>query len=712
MPAHHALREDVDGMGAPLWWKQRRFGLMIQVNLATVPGWAPIGADPAWYRAHIDPGVRDVLLHPSPLVETLAHHADRWAHIEDYDDFFPFLTFDEFEPDAWTGVARDAGMGYAVMVAKHHDGLCWWDAPGTDRTVMHDGPARNVLGEFAAACERADLVFGTSYSLLDWSDERYPGCDYVDSAVHPQVLDLVGRYGTKMLWGDGHWGAGGDHWRSDELIELVRAIDPDIMVNDRWWATVPDVRTFEQRVPDEILSTPFEVRRGLGRGIGFNRAETEDHVLSAGAIVALLTEVVAKGGHLLLCIAPDALGRVPAVHAERLRAAGGWVRRHADLIGSGNPWHTWGDDDCRYIDVDGSLHAVDVAGRGRFAALTRAGGLVRSIQTLDGITMTFDQDDRGVTIERSQRGPSKLPVVYRIDLLDPPEAPIELFPTDALTATELAPLLDGATPGAIVQLGDGRYLGPARIPDGVIVRGLGPHRTTIDGVESVAVVLGAGSRLEHCSVNGAGERIVWLPKVVVSLSGDGSGLLGCHVDGHAEVTGDGVRVASCRITGVVSRDADRLTVSRSTFTGMQWDCAIDLTGGAGHVIEGSEFQRVLQAIRLNGTVGAEVRSNQIRARWWGVQMIDTEASMVFGNSIANTMRAIDVDGGTLASITGNAVRDGDSGCLLQRGTSDSEVTGNFWERCRVGLLAWDAGFVRHHDNATVDLADDELVVGP
>lgn len=714
MPDDHPVREDGTGMGAPLWWQRRRFGVMFHASLATVPGWAPIGADPAWYRAHTDPSVRDVLLHPSPLVETVAHHADRWSHVENFADFFPFLTFDEYDPDEWAGLARDAGMGYAVMVAKHHDGLCWWDAPGTDRTVLHDGPARNVLGEFAAACERADLVFGTSYSLLDWADERYPGCTYVDDVVHPQILDLVQRYGSKMLWGDGHWGAGGDHWRSDELVAAARAIDPEIIVNDRWWAADPDVRTFEQRVPDDIMLSPFEVRRGLGRGIGHNRAERDEHLLSPAAIVGLLTEVVAKGGHLLLCIAPDASGRIPESHAERLRAAGGWVRRHTDLIGSGVPWRTWGDDDCRYIVVEDVLHAIDVSGRGRFRALDRAEGTVRAIRTLDGAEMSFEQDDRGVTLERGPRRAARLPVVYRIDVDAVPEAPIQLFPGGTAAAIELAPLLAGARSGAIVQLGDGRYVGPARIPDGVTVRGLGPHRTTIDGIESAAVVLGTRSRLEHCSVRGAGERIVWLPRFVVSIAGDQACVLGCHIDGHVEISGDGARVTSCRASGVVSTDADAVTISRTSFRGMHWDCAVDLTGGSGHVVDGGEFRRVLQAIRLTRTIGAEIRGNEIHARWWGIQLIDTEGSMVFGNSVADTMRAVDVDGGTLAQVTGNAVHDGDSGCLVQRGASDAEITGNHWERCRVGLLAWDAGRVRHHDNAMVDLLepDAQVIIGP
>lgn len=701
-------------MVAPSWWMQRRFGLLVHANLATVPAWAPIGQYAGWYRAHIDGHVPDVLLHPSPLVETLAHHRDRWGHIEHYDEFFPFLTFDEFDADAWTGLARDAGMTYAVMTAKQHDGLCWWDAPNTDRTVLHDGPARNVLGEFATACERADLVFGTHYSLLDWSDSRYPSTRYVDEVVHPQVLDLVQRYGSRMLWGDGHWGAGGSHWRSDELIAAARSIDPDLVVNDRWWSEQPDVRSFEYQLPDGILAEPWELRRGLGSSFGHNRAEGPEHLLSAPQIVALLTEVVAKGGHLLLSVGPDASGRIPEPHGERLRAAGGWVRRHRDLLDRSTPWTTWGDDDCRYLMLDGTLHAIDVSGRGKFKALRRAVGQVTALESSEGNPIAFEQHDTELRLVRPPRKPQRLPIVYRITIDEPPPAPIELFPEEPPTRLMLADVLANAAPGTIVQLGDATYIGPARIPDGVTLRGLGPHRTSIDGLESEAVTVGVGARLEHCSLVGGGKRIAWLPKIAVRAAGEGASLLGCHVDGHIQIAADDVRVVSCTATGVVVAEANRADICRSTFRGMQWDCAIDISGGSGHVVESCEFADMLTAIRLTGTIGAFVHGNRAAARWWGVHLIDTDGTTVIGNSFEHTMRAVDIDGGTLAEVTGNAAVAGDSGCVVQRGASGCEIAGNHWERCRIGLLAWDAGDFRHHDNSCLDPGepDNTFTIGP
>lgn len=692
-------------MGVPGWWAQRRFGLLVHTSISSVPAWAPIGQYAEWYRAHRGGRVRDVLLHPTPMVETLAHHRDRWAHVEDDEEFLPLLTFDEFDADLWASLARDTGMGYLVTVARHHDGLCWWDAPGTERTVLREGPKRNVLGELAAACERADLVFGTYYSLLDWTDDRYPTVAYVDEVVHPQVLDLVRRYGSRMLWGDGHWGGGEGLWRSNELLAAAREIDPEIVANDRWWADEPVIRTFEYRLPTGILDRPWEMRRGLGGSFGYNRAEGADHLLTAAEIVALLTEVVAKGGHLLLSVGADASGRIPELHAERLRAAGGWVRRHRELIDRGTPWTDWGDDDCRYVVVDGVLHAIDVSGRGRFAALRSPGTPVERIEGLDGTRVDFGQDGRGLTLRRPPRKSQRLPQVYRVVLAPEPDTPARLFADVPTASVELADLLRDVRPGSIVQLGDATYLGPARVPDGVVVRGLGPDRTTIDGLESCAVTLGTGSRIEHCTLRGGGERIVWLPRIAVRVVGDGAALLGCRLEGHVAVEGSDARVVSCTASGVVATGVDRTSILRSHFSGMGWDWAIDLEGGSGHHVESCELTHLLGAIRLTGTVGAFVRGNRCDTRWWGVSLVDTEGTTVTGNAFDRVMRAVDVEGGSGAEVSGNVASGGDSGCVIHDGATDVVVAGNHWDRTRVGLLTWGAGAVRHHDNTCVDLGD-------
>ncbi|HWM18143.1 MAG TPA: alpha-L-fucosidase [Ilumatobacteraceae bacterium] len=698
----------------PAWWEQRRFGMFVHANLATVPAWSPIGQYSDWYRSHLGDAVPDVLLHPTPMVEVLAHHRDRWGHVERFDDFWPLLSFERFDPDAWTGLALAAGMGYTVFVAKHHDGLCWWDAPGTDRTVLHDGPGRNVLAEYAAACERSGLVFGTYYSLLDWGDDRYQGDDYVDRVLHPHVLDLVERYGSKFLWGDGHWGHGPDHWRSQVLIDTARELDAELIVNDRWCLEGSDVAVYEYHTPDGIVEQPWELCRGIAYSFCHNRAERAEHHMTGREIVALLTEVVAKGGNLLLNVGPAADGTIPELQAEPLRDAGRWITAHDDVISGSQPWTVWGDELTRYTVTGERLNAIDLTGAGTFEALGRRAGRVRSVEAFDGAPTLWEQLDDRLQIRRLDRSPAVGAAVYHVELEAPPDAPIELFTTPVDGPIELAPLLADVAPNSIVQLGDGTYLGPVRVPAGVTLRGLGHDRTVIDGRETTAVTLARGARLEHVTVRGGGQRIAWFPQRTVNIAEPHTLVLGCHIDGHIVVSADDSRIRACHASGVTATGVERLVVSRSRFTGMRWDVGIEIAGGAGHVVESCELQHHLCAIRISDAVGATVRGNTIVARWWGVHLVRTEASIVVGNAFAHTMRAVDVDAGALAHVNGNAVRDGDSGCIAEHGASGIDVSGNRWERCRIGLLAWDVTGLNHHDNDLIDLHDPDhaIVVGP
>ncbi len=444
------------------------------------------------------------------MVEVLAHHRDRWAHVERFDDFLPLLSFESFDPDAWTGLARAAGMGYTVFVAKHHDGLCWWDAPGTDRTVLHDGPGRNVLAEYAAACERSGLVFGTYYSLLDWGDGRYPSDEYVDQVLHPHVLDLVERFGSKYLWGDGHWGHGPEHWRSQALIDAARDLDTEIIANDRWWLERPDVEVYEYQTPDGIVDRPWELCRGIAYSFCHNRAERAEHHMTGREIVALLTEVVAKGGNLLLNVGPAADGTIPELQAAPLRDAGIWITAHDDVISNSRPWTVWGDQHCRYTMTGERLNVIDLSGAGTFEALGRGAGRLRSIEAHDNAVIEWEQLDDRLQIRRRDRAPVDGPAVYHVELDAPPDAPIELFSSPVDVPIELAPLLAGVASGSIVQLGDGTYLGPVRVPAGVTLRGLGPDRTVIDGRESTAVTLAARrpARTRHRPRRWTADRLV------------------------------------------------------------------------------------------------------------------------------------------------------------------------------------------------------------
>lgn len=738
------VRETHDSMGMPDWWNSRRLGLFIHATAATVPAWAPIGQSAEWYRAHLGDDLDDVVLHPQPMAETLAHHRDRWDHIEHYDDFVPLLTFERFDAEDWARLAHDAGARYSIIVAKHHDGWSWWDAPNSARRLTEHGPKRNVLAEYAAACERNDLTFGTSYSLLDWGDERYPSDNYVTDVLHRDVLDLVERYGTRVLWGDGHWGHDAGHWRTADLMSAVRAIDPSIVINDRWRASRSDVpvnspdlvRTFEYSCPDEITAGPWELTRPVGQSFGYNRNERRQHHMSALDIVSLYTEVLAKGGNLMLGVGPSADGTIPELQSIPMRDAGSWIRRYDDVLADSTPWSNWGNDETRLVAGSDSstVFAIDLAGGRQFATIDGRDHRVVSVHRLGDpagdveveVEVAFDHRSDGLHITEPPRHPSERfsrdavgVAVYRL-VVEPADRPIELFEPVPSEPIELAPLLVAARPGDIVQLGDGDYLGPAVVPSGVVMRGLGSGRTTIRPAEhgivpaASAITVERSGRVEHLSVVGVDAPSHDVAPVLVTLSGTFATMLGCTVAGHVLVTGDDVMLRAITGRGVVAQNADRLAISRCVFTGNHNDVGIALNKGGGQTIESTRLTDHLCAIRATETTGTAVRGNTVSARWWGIHLDRTEDAHVHGNHVRKTMRAVDIDGGVNAVVDGNAAVGGDSGCIVQRGAAGCHVGGNHWEDSRVGLIVWGSPDLTHNDNVSVDLhdVDSALVEGP
>lgn len=57
---------------------------------------------------------------------------------EEYIPFANEFDPDLFDPHQWAKLAKAAGMKYAVMTAKHHDGYCMFDTKTTDWKANHD----------------------------------------------------------------------------------------------------------------------------------------------------------------------------------------------------------------------------------------------------------------------------------------------------------------------------------------------------------------------------------------------------------------------------------------------------------------------------------------------------------------------------------------------------------------------------------------------
>ena len=109
-----------------------------------------------------------------------------------------------FDARAWVRLAQETGMRYIVFTAKHHDGFCMFDAPGTDYKVTNTPFGRDICLELADACAQAGMRLGFYYSPPDM---RHPG--YRDRPGGPDrdqpdiALEIVGNQPGRHVGGRG-----------------------------------------------------------------------------------------------------------------------------------------------------------------------------------------------------------------------------------------------------------------------------------------------------------------------------------------------------------------------------------------------------------------------------------------------------------------------------------------------------------------------------
>jgi len=325
------------------WYRDARFGLFIHWGLYS------LGAREEWLQHYerLDAGAY------------AARYFDRWDP-------------DLYDPERWADAAAAAGMRYVVVTAKHHEGFCLWDSALTDFSAPNTPAGRDLLAPMLEAFRARGIRTGLYYSLIDWHhpdfmvDVFHPLRDDRDalaanaernwdayrSYLHGQVRELLTSYGRiDLLFADFSYGRDVDHgpdsfdrlrgknrfdWHSEELLAMVRELQPGILVNDRMGLRNGyDITTPEQSVPGawperDGVRVRWEVCDTIGRGWGHRREDPG--YKTALQLVTLLIDVVAKGGNLLLNVGPTARGEFDPVSSTRLAEIGGWLRRHGRSI--------------------------------------------------------------------------------------------------------------------------------------------------------------------------------------------------------------------------------------------------------------------------------------------------------------------------------------------------------------------------------------------
>lgn len=347
---------------------------------------------------------------------------------EDYQPYFDHFEPDLYDPRKWARAAREAGMRYAVLTTKHHEGFCLWDSAVSDYTVAHTawGAGKDLVKQFVEACREEGLGVGFYHSLIDWHHPEFPidlmhpqrddeeaiakaaGRDvqvYADY-LHAQTRELLTNYGPiDLMWFDFSYpgrnyedgrdgrGKGRDDWRSVELMAMVRELQPDILINDR--LDIPgDFVTPEQYQPDGPMERDgvpvlWEACQTLNGSWGYDRDNLDWK--SPELLVKMLVDSVSKDGNLLLNVGPTGRGEFDPRALATLAAIGEWTRLHERSFRGARPSDYTAPADCRYTQNGnrlylhffswpmGHVHLPGLAGKVRYAQLLNDASEIKRI---------------------------------------------------------------------------------------------------------------------------------------------------------------------------------------------------------------------------------------------------------------------------------------------------------------------------------------------
>jgi alpha-L-fucosidase len=274
--------------------------------------------------------------------------------LKEYEKFFKRFDPVGYDPAVWAAQAREAGMKYMVLTAKHHDGFCLFDSDLTDYKATNTKAGRDLVADYVEAARAEGLKVGFYYSLLDWHHPHYTidavhalrndekakrkGRDWDKylEYMHGQVRELMTNYGqVDVLWCDFSYGdKTGEAWRAHELLDMVFELQPRIMVNNRL-GVAGDIETPEQRIPNtppERDGKPviWETCMTLNEHWGY--AEEDHNYKSATQAIRMLVDCVSKGGNLLLNVGPRPDGSFPTESVIRLKQIGRWMAANSESI--------------------------------------------------------------------------------------------------------------------------------------------------------------------------------------------------------------------------------------------------------------------------------------------------------------------------------------------------------------------------------------------
>jgi len=294
----------------------------------------------------------------------------------EYTGLLERFDWEEINPEEWVLLAKEAGMKYVTITAKHHDGFALWDSKVSDYDVAEfTHPKRDIIKELSEACKKHGLKLGLYYShWVDWehpngwdhSKEIYGITDkqynqYWQEKVIPQMRELLTGYGEiGIFWFDMWIHHSNTVVTKEQLLQLkglIRELQPDCLVNSRLGLSIEedsdiDFKTLgDNQLGRKKEEFPWQSPATVAHSWGFHALE--DQWKSTTTLLHSLINNVSLNGNLMLNIGPRANGDVPFEISQRLRDIGNWLAVNGESIYGSQAFdlvkdqHDWGKITCK-----------------------------------------------------------------------------------------------------------------------------------------------------------------------------------------------------------------------------------------------------------------------------------------------------------------------------------------------------------------------------
>lgn len=333
------------------WWREARLGMFIHWGVYAVPA--------GTYNGQKIDRIGEWIMNRGKIP------------VKEYQAFAKEFNPVKYDPEAWVLMAKDAGMKYIVITAKHHDGFALFNSKASKWNVVDATPyGKDLIKPLAEACRKHGIKLGLYYShAQDWNNpggsaarkftregwanpdsakiDAYTAANsghwdplqttktmaqYIDEVAVPQVREILTNYGdVAVLWWDTPTGM------TDEFAEKLNALlklQPNIITNDRLKRpNYPgDFKTPEQRIPNlsELDGKDWETCMTMNETWGYK--SYANNWKSLKTLIQNTVDIASKGGNYLLNVGPKADGTFPQESIDLLKGVGVWMKVNGESI--------------------------------------------------------------------------------------------------------------------------------------------------------------------------------------------------------------------------------------------------------------------------------------------------------------------------------------------------------------------------------------------